>query len=59
MESVMQTGQDNKAGILKRLYAALNEFDKALDYDPLDEVLVRVQRLEKEMSAIKQSLPNK
>lgn len=55
----MQADQGNKVGVLKRLHAALNEFDKALDYDPLDEVLIRVQRLEKEMSAIKQSPPSK
>lgn len=55
----MLADQGNKVGILKRLYAALNEFDKALDYDPLDEVRMRLQRLEREMSAIKQSLPSK
>jgi hypothetical protein len=53
----MQADQASKSnGILKRLYLALREFDNALDYDPLDEVSARVQRLEKEISEIKLSL---
>jgi hypothetical protein len=50
---------DNSNGFFKRLYTALKDFDKALDYDPLEDVTKKVQILEKEVTELKSSLANR
>lgn len=50
---------DNSNGFFKRLYTALKDFDKALDYDPLQDVTKRVHILEKEVAELKSSLVNR
>lgn len=53
-----KSGGDSRS-VLRRLYKTLKAIDSAMDYDPLDEVLTRLQHLEREVAAIKLSLANK
>lgn len=57
--SATRMANDSRKSITRRFLDMLNEFDKALDYDPFLELSAKVQRLEKEISEVKRSLPTK